>query len=74
MELKRRKFRYALAMVLPFALQVEPVGSNPEPAELKAAFGLRGCLPYTTRNGPENETAQILIGAFKTAKRARGFA
>ncbi len=74
MELKRRKFRYTLAILLPFALQVEPVGSNLKPAELKTAFGLRGYLPYTTRNGPENETAQILMGAFKTAKRAHGFA
>ncbi len=74
MELKRGKFRYALAMLLPFALQVEPFGSNPEPAAFNAAFGLRGYLPYTTRNGPENETPLILIGAFKTNKRAHGFA
>ena len=74
MELKRRKFRYTLAMLLPFALQVEPAGSNPENAALDAAFGLRGYLPYKTRSGPENEAPRMLIGAFKTHKRAHDFA
>lgn len=74
MELKRRKFRYTFAMRLPFALQIEPFDSKPEPAPLNAAFGSRGYLPYTTRNGPGNEPPRMLIGAFKTDKLAHGFA
>jgi len=74
MELKKGKFGYALAMRLPFALYIDLSDTESDPGRFNAAFGLRGYLPYTTRNGPENKTPQILIGAFKTDKLAQGFA